>query len=247
MPTEPAAGATLEGRTIAGFEWAEADLTDATFVDCVIEDAQFSNTVLVGARFQKCRILRGRMAHADLREATFEDCLLTDADAHAGLSVAFSRLNEARFLRCDLSFARFDRSELYDVAMDDCNLRGARFDRADFSKSFGGKVVRVAAAFRRCNFHLAELGELGLSGCDLSGSRFREADLSGTNLEEADLKGCDLFGAILAGVKLAGADLRGAEISGLDLTALASREGLKITANQQYPLLAALGIDVHAD
>ena len=39
----------------------------------------------------------------------------------------------------------------------------------------------------------------------------------------------------------------GAEISGLDLTALASRDGLKITADQQYALLSALGIAVSVE
>jgi fluoroquinolone resistance protein len=100
---------------------------------------------------------------------------------------------------------------------------------------------------RRCNFHLADLSDIKLPGCDLAQSLFREADLSGANLEGADLRDTDLFGAITSGAKLAGADLRGAEISGLDLTALASRDGLKITADQQYALLSALGIAVSVD
>ena len=57
----------------------------------------------------------------------------------------------------------------------------------------------------------------------------------------------DLFGAMLAGARLAGADLRGAEVSGVDLLALATRAGLKITLDQQYPLLTGLGIDVCLD
>jgi fluoroquinolone resistance protein len=108
-------------------------------------------------------------------------------------------------------------------------------------------VVRTRATVRRCNFHLAELAEARLPGCDLGGSLFREADLSGADLEGADLQGADLFGAIWTDARLAGADLRGAEVSGLDLGALASRAGLKITLDQQYALLSALGIDVHLD
>jgi fluoroquinolone resistance protein len=173
--------------------------------------------------------------------------VFADAATHTGLVVAFSQLEQARFARCDLSFAQFDRSDLYDVAMEDCNLRGARFHRADFSKTFGRQVVRTSATFRRCNFHLAELAAARLPGCDLGGSLFREADLSGADLEGADLQGADLFGAIWTDARLAGADLRGAEVSGLDLGALASRAGLKITLDQQYALLSALGIDVHLD
>jgi hypothetical protein len=51
----------------------------------------------------------------------------------------------------------------------------------------------------------------------------------------------------LTDAKLAGADLRGAEVSGLNVLTLATREGLKITADQQYRLLTAIGIDVHAE
>jgi hypothetical protein len=187
------------------------------------------------------------MADTDLRGAVFEDCALTDADAHAGLVVSFSRLEDARFSRSDLSFARFERSDAYDLRVEDCNLRGARIQQVDFSKSLGRRVLRTSGAFRRCNFHLAEMADVSLRGWDLSGSRFREADLSGADLEGADLSGCDLFGAILSRARLAGADLRRAEIAGLDLTALATRAGLKITAGQQHLLLAALGIDVSLD
>jgi len=163
-----------------------------------------------------------------------------------GAAFAFSRLDAARFARCDLSFSLFDRSDLYDIELEDCNLRGARFQRAEFGKSFGRQIVRTSATLRRCNFHLADLSDARLPGCDLSGSHFREADLSGADLEGANLAGCDLFGAILAEAKLADADLRGAEVSGLNLLALASREGLKITADQQYALMTALGVDVSA-
>ena len=50
----------------------------------------------------------------------------------------------------------------------------------------------------------------------------------------------------IAGLKLAGADLRGGEVSGLDLAKLGSLDGLKVTADQQYALLSAMGVDVHA-
>ena len=55
-------------------------------------------------------------ADADLRDALFEDCLFGDTVAYAGLAVAFSRAERARFLRCDLSFAHFERSDLHGVA-----------------------------------------------------------------------------------------------------------------------------------
>src|SRR5277367_562169 len=166
----PSAGATLRGETIAGFEWADADLTEAVFVDCVIEDLHLGAVVLEGARFQRCRLARCRFARADLREAVFEDCILTDPAAHAGATFAFCRMDMARFLRCDLSFARFDRCELHAVVLEDCNLRGAKVERSDFTRSLGRLRTKPAATFRQCNFHLADLSEVSLPGCDLAGS-----------------------------------------------------------------------------
>lgn len=241
----PTAGGHVTDANLSGFDWVDADLAEAVFEDCLIQDAQFSSTVLAGARFKNCRIARCRAAHADLREAVFEDCGFADAESRTGLTVAFSQLDQASFKNCDLTLSQFDRSSLYGVQMKDCNLRGARFHRADFSRQFGRNIVRTEAVFQDCNLELAELIGARLAGCDLSRSNLREADLSEADLEGADLRDADLFGTLLAEAKLAGADLRGAEVSGLNLLALASREGLKVTADQQYRLLTALGVDVH--
>ena len=243
----PTAGGRISGARLSGFDWTDADLADAVFDDCLIEGAQFSNTILNGARFKNCRFVRCRAAHADLREASFEDCGFADPETHTGLTVAFSELEQARFVNCDLTLSQFDRSGLHAIEMRDCNLRGARFHRADFSRSFGRNIIRTLAAFRDCNLELAEMADVRLPGCDLSRCNLREADLSGADLEGADLRESDLFGTLVAAAKLAGADLRGAEVSGLDLTALASRAGLKVTADQQYRLLTALGVDVHVE
>jgi len=210
-------------------------------------DAQLSSVILQNARFVRCRFVRCRFAHADLREAVFDHCDFADPDSHSGPQFAFSRLDETRFIACDLSFADVDRTSLYGVAFEACNLRGARFHRAEFSRAFGGKVVRTAAAFTGCNLELADLADAALPGCDLSRSSMREADLTGADLEGSDLTGCDLFQALTAGARLAGADLREGELSGLDLTALGSVSGMKVTTGQQYQLLTAMGVDVHPD
>jgi uncharacterized protein YjbI with pentapeptide repeats len=131
--------------------------------------------------------------------------------------------------------------------MDACNLLGAAFPRSGFSRAFGRNVVRAAATLTDCNFDLADLAAIRLPGCDISRSRFREADLSRADLEGAQMQGADLFGAIVDEARLAGADLRGAEVSGLDIRRLATYQDLKITPDQQYRLLDALGIDVQSD
>lgn len=240
-------GATLEGLDLSEADWTDADLTDAVLKDCTVRDAQLSGVILQGARLTGCRLVRCRLAHADLRETVLEGCGFADDEGHAGVQFAFSQLDEARFSKCDLSFAKLDRSSAYAIAMSDCNLRGAVFEKVDFARGFGPKVVRWAAAFTGCNLELADLAEGRLPGCDLSKSSFREADLRGADLEGADLTDCDLFQALTEGAKLAGADLRRAEVSGLDVTRLGSMAGLKITPDQQYRLLEAIGVDVQPD
>jgi uncharacterized protein YjbI with pentapeptide repeats len=74
-----------------------------------------------------------------------------------------SELRQARFGRCDLSFATFERSDMFAIEMDQCNLRGTRFEKADFSHAYSRKMVRTRAAFRNCNLEPADLTERRLA------------------------------------------------------------------------------------
>ncbi|MFZ5720425.1 MAG: pentapeptide repeat-containing protein [Pseudomonadota bacterium] len=241
------AGGHYRDLALAAWDFGDADLTDAVFEGCAFTEPQAQGVCLQGVRFRGCRLVRARFAHADLREAVFEDCSFADDAGHAGVRIAFSRLDQAELRRCDLSFARLERSDLYGVQMEDCNLRGAVFEKLDFSRTIGRADPTHAAAFRRCNLELADLEGLDAPRCEFAGTGLREAVLVDANLEGADLRGCDLFQALVRGAKLARADLRGAEVSGLDLLELESRDGLKVTGDQQHRLLTAMGLDVYAD
>ncbi|KQW72976.1 hypothetical protein ASE17_08445 [Phenylobacterium sp. Root77] len=240
-------GAKLVEQDLSDLDWTDADLTDAVFERCTLKDVQVQGAVLQGARFTECRLVRSRFAHADLREVVFHGCSFADDDGHVGATFAFCRLEEARLRKCDLSFARFERSSLWGVEMEACNLRGSAFVRADFSRAFGRNVVQWAGALKGCNLELADLTQFRLPKGDLNRSNLREAVLVDADLEGADLRECDLFQALTVGAKLAGADLRGAEVSGLNLAELATLQGMKITLDQQYRLLSAMGVDVHAE
>ena len=242
-----APGVVIAGADLSGVDFAERDLTEARLSDCTLVDVQLSAVIFEGARFTGCRFVRCRFAHADLRDTEFDACSFADPDSHSGVQIAFSRLDQAVFKACDLSFADLDRTSAYAVGFQACNLRGARFHRIDFSRAFGGKTVRSSASFIGCNLELADLSDAGLAACDLSGSSFREADLTEANFEGADLSRTDLFQALTAGANLKDADLRGAEVGGLNLAALAAYDGMKITLDQQQALLTALGLDVYAE
>lgn len=234
----------IQDADLSDHDFADADLAGAALTDCVMRDVQFTGTCLQDARLTRCRLIRCRFANADLRDAIFENCSFIDDIAHAGAQFAFSRLEQTRFNRCDLSFAKFDRSALFGVEMDACNMRGAAFDKADFSRTFGRTLVKTMATMRGCNLEFADLNGARMPDCDLSGSNFREAVLFDANLEGADLRGCDFVLALTAGAKLARTDFRGAELAGLNLRELASLEGMIVSPDQQPHLLAAMGLDL---
>ena len=238
-----AAGKPVQSLRMADDRWPELDCQGASFTDCVFERVQFSSPVLADAHFVNCRFVSCRFSQAELPGAHFEGCSFAARDAK-GCSFAISDLQRAVFRDCDLSLAGFDRTELFAVEMHQCNLTGARFTKVDFSRALSRKRIETRASFHACKMDLAELSEAKLPGCSLAGSRLREADLSGADLTDADLTDCDLFQAILDGAKLSGADLVGAEVSGLNLTTLADFAGMKISDDQMFRLLDAMGVSV---
>jgi fluoroquinolone resistance protein len=241
MPTQtPAPGQTFDSP-----DWRGVDLGDRVFDACTIKDGAFADATASGARFTRCRLTRCVFTHTNLREAVFENCVFADPSTQSGADFAFARLDETRFTRCDLTHARFEGADLYGATFETCNLLGARFPRARFHRAFGRKVVRAAVGFIDCNLELADLAGANLAECDFARSRLRETDLSGCDLEGASLRDADLFQAIIDNARMAGADLRGAEVSGFDLRRLASYADLKITTEQQFHLLDAIGVDVH--
>jgi fluoroquinolone resistance protein len=223
--------------------WPELDCQGASFADCLLERIQFSNPILREARFTNCRFVSCRFSHAELQDARFEGCGFAGEDKK-GCSFAFSNLQRAAFIACDLSLTAFDRTELFAIEMRDCNLTGASFTKVDFSRALSRKRIETRANFHACKMDFADLSEARLPACSLAGSRLREADLSGADLTDADFSDCDLFQAILDGAKLSGADLTGAEVSGLNLTTLADFAGLKVSDDQMFRLLDAMGISV---
>ena len=111
-----AAAEPIRSLQISDDRWPELDCEGAAFIDCAFEQMQFSNPLLVEARFTNCRFVSCRFSHAELSGAQFEDCRFT-GDGAKGCSFAFSNLQRAMFAACDLSLAAFDRTELFAIEM----------------------------------------------------------------------------------------------------------------------------------
>ena len=232
MTTEQLLNAIANGDTIEDADLSEVDWKDLSCAE---------------AKFIRCRFMRCRFAHTDIRAASFEDCIFADKEASVGATFAFTEMHEAHLIRCDLSFCHFDRARLFDIHMERCNLLGARFTGADFSHSLGRKVVQFKASIRKCNLDVTNLVGIRLPQCDLSGSSFREADLTDADLSGANLQESMLEEAELLRADLSDADLRRAKFAGLDIRSLKRVKGMKISADHQWLLLAALGIEVDPD
>lgn len=238
-----AAAEPVQSLCMTDDHWPELDCAGARFIDCAFERVQFSNATLDEAQFSNCRFIACRFSHAELASARFADCRFI-ADGAKGCSFAFSNLQRAEFSGCDLSQTVFDRTDMFAVELRDCNLTGARFATADFSRALSRKKLETRAIFQDCKLDVADFSGAKLPGCSLAGCRLREADLSSADLTDADLSGSDLFQVILDGARLTGADLRGAEVSGVNLTRAADFIGVKVSDDQMFRLLEAMGVDV---
>jgi len=245
MPLEPESH--VRGEDLSHSRFADLDLTGARFDGCTFTDVRFAGTRFESARFDRCRFVRCQFANVELRDAELVECDFTDDAGHLGAYFSLCRMEQALFTQCDLSFAKVERCDLYCVRLAGCNLRGSAFVRVEFSRSFSRKLVKWGGWMTDCNFEYANLGGLRLREGDLRESRFREAVLQQADLEEADLRDVDLTRATLDGARLARADVRGATLDGLNLQTLSSYDGLVVSARQQFPLLSAMGLDVHPD
>jgi uncharacterized protein YjbI with pentapeptide repeats len=93
-------GATLRrvlvrnGR-LTGLELNEADLTDVTFADCLIDLASFAGSTLTAVTFDGCILRQTDFLEAKLDSVRFHDCDLGEAD-----------LRGARLHRCELRRTR---------------------------------------------------------------------------------------------------------------------------------------------
>ncbi|WP_264324826.1 pentapeptide repeat-containing protein [Romeriopsis navalis] len=104
-----------------------------------------------------------------------------------------------------LSYARFRRSKLKQVNLQDMDLRGVDLSEANLSRSNLNHADLRGAALNNGIFFLTSFNGANLQGADLSG-----ASLDITDLEQANLQGANLCGAYLRGLDLSQVNLQGA-------------------------------------
>jgi uncharacterized protein YjbI with pentapeptide repeats len=137
----------LEGMEFTDLNLAEADVTQATFLDCRMTNVNFgdveapidlSGARISGTEITDCRadtwtMARGSLLHTDV------------SGTRIGAGVVYDSVWEkVRFTNCRISYLNLRGSQLTDVEFRDCKIDEVDLDRAKVSRvAFPGSSVGV--------------------------------------------------------------------------------------------------------
>jgi hypothetical protein len=107
---------------------------------------------------------------------------------------------------------------LKDVCTGYADLRGVRFDDAEFVPEHRDWVAMKGAKLQHASLRNVKLRGARLMEADLRWADLRKADLTAADLSEANLAGADLRQTLLRDANLERANLVGAKLSGADLS-----------------------------
>ena len=168
--------------------------------------------------------LRGLLRRSTtFRRCVFDDAELLDFDA-----------DEMRLEECSLRRVNFFNLACDGLSIENSDLQGARFDKADIREATLTGCEFTSATFRdarlnlsrieNCDMSLCNLDGANLFAADLTGSRFRTVDFSQTRLDGVTARDTDFSMATLRfkrfvdgrlkGVNFTEADLSGSDFSG---------------------------------
>jgi uncharacterized protein YjbI with pentapeptide repeats len=152
-------------------------MTESYFYDQTFERKDNSENELKKGEYENCTFRCLSLAGVDLSVFFFIDC---------------------KFVDCDLSLTKLQKTVLRDVAFCDCKMLGLRFDechQAGLSFRFQNcqlqHSVFYSCKIKKTIFRNSNLQECDFSECDLQNAVFEQCDLSGavfenTNLIQAD-------------------------------------------------------------
>jgi len=114
----------------------------------------------------------------------------------------------ARFVRCDLSKARFPLFTFDEIELVDCKVDDATLNSTDFKGALIIGTTFSRAALQLTHFDRAQIRDSGFVGADMERGRF-----VGTTLECVDFAGGRLVDAVFDDSHLVDCDLRGCDLS----------------------------------
>lgn len=164
---------------LRGLVLAQADLSDASFIECELAGCDLRGALLQRATFIGCKLDGARLAGVQ------------------GAGVVFAQ-------GCSLAGADLSHAQLHRSHFGETNLEGATLVRAVLDGAFLG-----AARLERCDLRLASAKGAVLRKAHCRQAQMAGINLSDAMLQHADLRGVDLrrsnlFGADLSRVRLDG-------------------------------------------
>jgi TIR domain/Pentapeptide repeats (8 copies) len=143
------AGARFDKRSMEGINLAQANLTDAVFLNISLKGANLANTDCSGARFELCDLESTTLGGAKLAGADVLRCFALDAN------LACTVLSNACLRGTDLSGASLAKADLRCTNFEQAWLFGTKFYGSDFIQS---------------QFHGAKMSGAIFGDVDLSGA-----------------------------------------------------------------------------
>ena len=164
---------------LRGLVLAEADLSDANFVECDLSGSDLRGALLQRASFVGCKLDGAQLAGVQAAGVVFAQ----------GCSLAGADLSHGQFRQGHFGETGLEGAKLVRAVLDEAFLGAARLERCD---------LRLASA-KRAVLRKARCRQASMAGANLSDAMLQHADLRGV-----DLRRSNLFGADLSRVRLDG-------------------------------------------
>lgn len=143
-----------------GLTFANKDLRQNTFQDCIFEQCDFSyadlsNAHLENVKFLGCNLSCITLAQAHLQDVDFENCKLVGVDLHQCVST-FGSLHVS-FVACVLNGCNFSNLKLAKTSFASSQLENCIFNSTDLSEADFSQVDLTNTLFHACNLQKSNL------------------------------------------------------------------------------------------
>jgi uncharacterized protein YjbI with pentapeptide repeats len=164
------------------------------------------------------------------------------------VSLRYRHLEGAVLTDAGLRKADFTAALLQNALLDHADLRGAKFESADWRKQPGRPRESIRTNLDSASLDGARLQGALLDGASLKGASLNTASLQGASLDHASLQGAVLDGASLQGAVMTSGHLQGASLDGAHLVgaSLASVE-LQAASLLSAELAGAMMVNAHLE
>jgi uncharacterized protein YjbI with pentapeptide repeats len=177
-------GIKLSG-DLAGWNFAQQNLTNASFEFASLAGANLTDAIVQGANFSYSGITTAQLYST----ASYQSHDLT------GIRLGGDNLTSWNFAGQNLTNASFRGATLAGADFTDALVQGADFSYSDFT---------TAQLYSTASYLSHNLTGIGLGYHDLSGVNLSGQNLTNANFYSANLTGADLAGAIVEGTNLGG-------------------------------------------